>query len=925
MPYLTYRRKTPVTLLAASIAVALQFSAAAMAQDAATPAPQQDPAVPSSSVDTLDAVMVTGYRASLEKALEIKRGEAGVVDAIVAEDVANFPDLNLAESLQRIPGVSIDRDAGEGKSICVRGLSPQFTRVRINGMEAMSTGGGTDSSGGVNRGRGFDFNTFASELFSQIVVRKTSSADVEEGSLGATVDLRAARPFDYDGFTFVAGGQMGYNDLSSTANPRASALISNTWMDGRFGALLSVAYTDRELVEEGHSTVRWDPGTANGGFSGTPAAESTSVFHPRIPRYGIMRHDQERLGATGSLQFKASDDTRFALDVLYATFDADRTEDYIEAVSFSRTAAQGGKPQTVVVDSVIDSRGNLVYGVFDNVDVRSESRTDEQSTEFLQWGFSADHDFSDAFRMKALIGQSKSTYDNPVQTTLIMDKNDADGYSWDYRRNNRLPVFNYGTADVMDPNGWTLAEIRLRPQWVENEFDNAQLDFDWDISASFGLKFGANYKDYTYTSREWRRSSESVPGTLVPSSQLAGLLTTSGLRGINVDGNANRWLIPDVRALNNLLDFYTNSGIYTVYDNLTGIAANNRSVNEKDSGVYVQADFSVDLGPVPLSGNVGVRYVKTELTSDGWSFPGGVATPTRVEHEYSDTLPSFNLVAELTPEFLVRLSAAEVMARPGLGFLNPGATVSVAGGSRTVTTGNPRLNPFRADTVDLSFEWYFAEESLLSLGLFYKNIDSYIQTSSEIRPFNTSGLPDSLLAGTNTLPTDEFNFVQPLNTPGDELKGVEVSYQQPFTFLPGLWSNFGTQLNYTYVQSDIQYLNSNGTPSAKGPMLGLSKNAYNATLYYEGDHFSARVSAAYRSEFLTTIPGRNSNNVEGTKATTTVDASISYKFDEHLEISLEGLNLTDEWNDQWVDSVGDRSSVYTHTGRQYMMGLRYKF
>ena len=925
MPYLTYRRKTPVTLLAASIAVALQFSAAAMAQDAATPAPQQDPAAPSSSVDTLDAVMVTGYRASLEKALEIKRGEAGVVDAIVAEDVANFPDLNLAESLQRIPGVSIDRDAGEGKSISVRGLSPQFTRVRINGMEAMSTGGGTDSSGGVNRGRGFDFNTFASELFSQIVVRKTSSADVEEGSLGATVDLRAARPFDYDGFTFVAGGQMGYNDLSSTANPRASALISNTWMDGRFGALLSVAYTDRELVEEGHSTVRWDPGTANGGFSGTPAAESASVFHPRIPRYGIMRHDQERLGATGSLQFKASDDTRFALDVLYATFDADRTEDYIEAVSFSRTAAQGGKPQTVVVDSVIDSRGNLVYGVFDNVDVRSESRTDEQSTEFLQWGFSADHDFSDAFRMKALIGQSKSTYDNPVQTTLIMDKNDADGYSWDYRRNNRLPVFNYGTADVMDPNGWTLAEIRLRPQWVENEFDNAQLDFDWDISASFGLKFGANYKDYTYTSREWRRSSESVPGTLVPSSQLAGLLTTSGLRGINVDGNANRWLIPDVRALNNLLDFYSNSGIYTVYDNLTGIAANNRSVNEKDSGVYVQADFSVDLGPVPLSGNVGVRYVKTELTSDGWSFPGGVATPTRVEHEYSDTLPSFNLVAELTPEFLVRLSAAEVMARPGLGFLNPGATVSVAGGSRTVTTGNPRLNPFRADTVDLSFEWYFAEESLLSLGLFYKNIDSYIQTSSEIRPFNTSGLPDSLLAGTNTLPTDEFNFVQPLNTPGGELKGVEVSYQQPFTFLPGLWSNFGTQLNYTYVQSDIQYLNSNGTPSAKGPMLGLSKNAYNATLYYEGDHFSARVSAAYRSEFLTTIPGRNSNNVEGTKATTTVDASISYKFDEHLEISLEGLNLTDEWNDQWVDSVGDRSSVYTHTGRQYMMGLRYKF
>lgn len=921
MPYQTYRRKTPVTMLAASIAVALQFSAAAMAQDTAQAAPAATP----EPVETLDAVMVTGYRASLEKALEIKRSEAGVVDAIVAEDVADFPDLNLAESLQRIPGVSIDRDAGEGKSISVRGLSPQFTRVRINGMEALTTGGGTDSSGGVNRGRGFDFNTFASELFSQIVVRKTSSADLEEGSLGATVDLRAARPFDYDGFTFVAGGQMGYNDLSSTANPRASALISNTWLDGRFGALLSVAYTDRELVEEGHSTVRWDTGLSNGGFFGTPAVESANVFHPRIPRYGIMRHDQERLGATGSLQFKASDNTQFALDLLYATFDADRTENYIEAVSFSRTAAQGGKPQTIVRDAVVDGRGNLVYGVFDDVDVRSESRTDEQSTEFLQWGLSGDHRFGDSFTVKGLVGQSKSTYDNPVQTTLIMDKLNADGYTWDYRKNSRLPSFNYGTANVMDPNGWTLAEIRLRPQWVENKFDNAQLDFDWNISAGFGLKFGANYKDYTYTSREWRRSSETSVPASITSAQLAGLLTQTGLRGINVSGNPSTWLIPDVDAIDNRLNIYSNTGIYTVYDNLSAIAANNRSVNEKDSGVYVQGDFSVDLGPIPLSGNFGVRYVKTDLTSDGWSFRGAVPVATSVEHEYSDTLPSFNLVAEVAPDFLIRLSAAEVMARPGLGFLNPGATVSIAGGARTVTTGNPQLDPFRADTVDLSFEWYFSEESLLSLGLFYKNIDSYIQTSSEIRPFNTSGLPDSLLAGTGLLPTDDFNFSQPLNTPGGELKGVEVSYQQPFSFLPGIWSNFGTQLNYTYVQSDIQYLNSNGTPSAKGPMLGLSKNAANATLYYDGDHFAARVSAAYRSEFLTTIPGRNANNVEGTKATTTVDASISYKFDEHLEISLEGLNLTDEWNDQWVDSVGDRSSVYTHTGRQYMMGIRYKF
>src|SRR5688572_15796349 len=207
----TYR-KTPVTLLALSIGLALQMSVNASAQET-TPVPNTGTATPE-SVDTLDTVSVTGYRASVEKALDIKRGEAGVVDAIVAEDIGKFPDLNLAESLQRIPGVVITRDAGEGRQISVRGLGPDFTRVRINGMEALTTVGATDQSGGSNRSRGFDFNVFASDLFSQMLVRKTASAEVEEGSLGATVDLRTARPFDYDGFTFAASGQGSYNAMA---------------------------------------------------------------------------------------------------------------------------------------------------------------------------------------------------------------------------------------------------------------------------------------------------------------------------------------------------------------------------------------------------------------------------------------------------------------------------------------------------------------------------------------------------------------------------------------------------------------------------------------------------------------------------------------------------------------------------------------
>src|SRR5690606_26499852 len=235
-------------LLGASLAV-LTFAGAAQAQS--TPADDQPTAV--------DEIVVTGFRASLQNALNIKRKEAGVVDAISAEDIADFPDTNLAESIQRIPGVSIDRDAGEGRSITVRGLSSEFTRTRINGIEAQATTGATDSSGGVNRGRGFDCNVFASELFNNITVVKTAAAEVAEGSLGATVELSTARPFHSSGFDAVASVQGGYNALSENWSPRFAGLISNTWMDGKFGALLSLAYSHKSSIEEGFSSVRWGP------------------------------------------------------------------------------------------------------------------------------------------------------------------------------------------------------------------------------------------------------------------------------------------------------------------------------------------------------------------------------------------------------------------------------------------------------------------------------------------------------------------------------------------------------------------------------------------------------------------------------------------------------------------------------------------
>ncbi len=914
-------RKTPVTLLALSIGLALH-AAPVRAQDAAAP---QAPAAASEPAVDLDAVTVTGYRASVERALDIKRGEAGMVDAIVAEDIANFPDLNLAESLQRIPGVVITRDAGEGRNISVRGLGPDFTRVRINGMEALTTVGASDQSGGSNRSRGFDFNVFASDLFTQLVVRKTASADVEEGSLGATVDLKTAHPFDYDGFTFAASGQASYNGMAEKADPRVAALVANTWADRTFGGLLSVAYSERQILEEGSNSGRWANGPSNGNFSAASpfaAARAANVFHPRFPRYTLMEHEQERLGITGSLQWAPSDRTQFSLDGLYSKIDAKRTEKYIEAISFSRGASQGGKPQTIVRDGYIDpATGALLYGRFDNVDVRSEQRYDEWNTVFKQLTLNGEHRFSDSFKLNGQVGTSSSKHDNPIQTTVIMDKLDVDGYSYDYRGNSRRPVFDYG-IDPTDPSGWTLAEIRLRPQYVENTFDTGSLDFDWNFGPGFTLKGGVLAKNYGFRTRELRRGNETlVPtfadGTRTVPVNLTQLASLSGL-----DGHPGTWVVPDLAGVAQALDLYSNSGTFALAER----AVNTRQVEEKDRGAWLMGQFAFDVGSIPFSGNVGVRYVRTQQQSTGYATVGTSLVQTTVQREYDDTLPSLNLVAELTPDLLVRFGAAKVMSRPGLGSLTPGVTVNVSGGARSVSGGNPDLEPIRARTADLGVEWYFQEGAMLGLAVFYKDIESFVQTTRVVQTYAASGLPAALLDGTGASVDDDFVFSVPLNTPGGDLKGAEFNYTQPFSFLPGRWSNFGLQLNYTYVDSKIQYLTSTGANSLEADLTGLSKNAYNGTLFYEGKQFSGRVSYTHRDDYLTQVPATETGfDVHGMKATNTIDASLSWKIDDHLELSLEGINLTNEPSDEWVGSGSQLPLQYSETGRQYLLGVRYKF
>ncbi|ESQ81143.1 TonB-dependent receptor [Asticcacaulis sp. YBE204] len=973
---------------------------ALMSVGAVAPAFAQD-AAPAEPEETV--VVVTGFRNSLQSSISEKRKSNDIVDVIKSDDIAQFPDLNLAESLQRVPGVAIDRDGGEGRTITVRGLNSEFTRVRLNELEALATAGGKDVSGGANRGRGFDFNVFAAELFNSLTVRKSLSAEIEEGSLGATVDLRTARPFDYKGFTLAGSGQLGYNDLSKDTSPRGTFLISNRWADGRLGALLSVAYGERMANEEGSNTTRFENAyspsnvgrferySTDGGTTWNAIAACTNAnaacnttethatnptltgeaqkisraLHPRIPRYSRLIQDQKRLGVTGSFQMRPFEGTLVTLDAMYATFQSNRQEYEIEAISFSRNGQ--GLPKTDVYNYTIDDTGTLIKGTFNDVDVRAEQRFDELKTTFSQLNLTWEQDIGEKLKMKVLVGASNSLQDNPEQTTFTFDAYDVQGYSYDFTNKN-APVFNYGTKNGCTPDKacyWSYTPnttattpaasaalgdaslIRIRPQSVENKFATTKIDFKYDFNDTFTVKFGASTKSYDFESVEWGRYTASTNTRDEAAHKAAtGVSYSAGLvdaiqadlgkysQSVSVAGNT--FLIPNLDLIRSTFGYdcrcVNQYGTFTINTVNSSSRANNRDAHEKDDTAYIQLDFSTDLGTIPFRGNIGVRKADTQQRVSGYVGKGTTPILTTIERSYSDTLPAMNLTLEPFENIYVRFAAAKTMARPTLASLSPGGTITTA--SQTLSVGNPYLDPVRANTMDLSFEWYPNKDSLLTIGFFKKDIKSYIQSFTRVVPFSETGFDISLLDGTGQVASTPYTVTQPVNTPGGELKGFEISFQTPFTFLPGFLRYTGGVFNYTHVESKINYNTSTTTTAVyrEENLLGLSPESYNVTFYYEDGKLSGRVASSYREGYLVMLAPGSGADFSGKNETFNVDAQITYKLNKHITLVGEGINLTDEYDDRYVayntaqgNVVGDLPLDYSHPGRQYYLGFRYKY
>ncbi|GGB98489.1 hypothetical protein GCM10011494_16240 [Novosphingobium endophyticum] len=633
-----------------------------------------------------------------------------------------------------------------------------------------------------------------------------------------------------------------------------------------------------------------------------------------------------------------------------------------------------GRPAVKVLESNV-TNGLADYLVLSNVDFRSAMDQNTYTTKFRQGSIDLQHEFTDTFRMSALYGQSRST--NVSQGLLVeFNRMDSQGlFVYDERGGGSMPIIDFG-FDAADPNNWEVVKgfsgIRHYQRAVKNTYNGGKVDFDWEVNDEFSIGFGVNVREFTFETSYFERNNDLLNPTL----KEAGVTTESVSKLINFgqglsvpEGTMSSFIVPDIDKFDELFGFTCNCvnqwGDWRLTNRRNG-GRENFGVRERDTGVYLQFDWNTELFGRPFRGNAGTRVAFTDVRSEGNTTSGRPIVGT---NKYTDWLPSMNLSFEPIDNLLVRFGASKVMARPLLGNLAPTITrISVPSNGDTtgasMTIGNPKLSPFRSTNLDASVEWYFAPGGLLSIAGFSKQISSFPQTVLFSAPLSQFADPEAIEAiraqFTNANQLDyidgnyEFTARQYRDAPGGWLRGFEISYQQDFDFLPGFLGNFGAQLNYTYIKSQMSYILDPGTETieqttAKAPFLNVSPHALNGTLYYETKKFRARVSVAHRKGYATHYPiaggscapgevtsGATSanprlcdsplvNDFMYSRSTTNVDASMSYKFTRYLTVTLEGLNLTNQTSNRYAYEGQNAVTQYSSSGPIYRIGARMKF
>lgn len=864
--------------------------------------------------DSPEIITVTGVRGSLGRALYLKRESTGIVDGISAEDIGKFPDLNIGEALGRISGVTITRSpGGEGNRVSIRGGQADWTAVTVNGLQVASG----------NQGREFDFDVFASELFSNVKISKSPSANIAEGGLTGTVDLQTPRPFNIgDKMAFSVAGTdaaKGNNDIL----PRVSGLYSKQFED--FGVLFSAAYSktgvrgdisqgwgwnvkNRGLETYINSEVEaGNPVSVNiNGSNVTDPAELLNIANntitPLLPRLGPQLLERERLGLTGAFQWAVNDNVTLSADILYASFTQDETRATIDGLPGFNI---GKEWSHMTIEN-----GIAVAGTVRNQVQRSETLYRQFDTELLHTTIGLDWQIDDTWELSTEIGSSEANEDELSRTFLFSN---TGTWSYDFA-NPKYPVIGGENFDWLDPNDYTPEQLRYRPFERKDEAQSFSLDLEgsFDHEGLTGLSAGILIREQEKGQTRIAEQRPSFTGNFADYSISA--IDLFGSSYLSDSPSPKDFLLADVvKASNDFLPdgFSTDIDLIQTY-----------TVTEKTVGAYIKADFELEIANMPLRFDLGTRFVNTKVESSGYVQGADGPQAITLPGEYSDWLPSLNMALNASDDVVIRFAANRTMTRPTLNDIAP--AVSVFPTTLSANSGNPDLQPFRSNNLDLSLEWYIGGEGLLSAAIYYKDIETFITKDVISKVINCGDIRND--SGENVCGS-EFQVNTPVNGDDGKLKGVELQYQQPFTFLPEPFDGLGALVNITLSDSERT-----GSDGKARPLQGQSETSYNIVGYYEKDDFTARVAYSYRSDYQNA--GRNGFDYV-TDAYGQVDLSLRYSINANFEVFFEGLNMLEE--DVYVyaartnenGSVNDYGKVlnqeYSTQGRILQLGVRGSF
>ncbi len=886
-----------------------------------------------SADDPVEVILVSGIRSSLKASIDDKKNSNLVSDGIKAEDLGKFPDLNVAESLQRITGVSIDRSGGEGQAVTIRGFGPQFNTVLVNGRQIA-----TDSAG-----REFNFDVLAADQIVGADIFKSTNAAMQEGGIGGTVGLITARPFDYEGFKAVASVKGMYESLSEEISPSVSALVSNTFNDDTMGVLLAVSHQQRDVQINQIATAGWRPGqTIQNNRDGVLFS---NAYIPRNWDQIVDNQERTRTNASLVFQYAPSDDLTITLDGFVSKFEVDSVVTDLaswfepDRVGSATIDPATGTLLTFTQDIGLDAQGSG-NPASDFVSTTRNSR-DVSNNGF---GLNVEWDINDQLKAEFDVSTSSAENDRAGKDRFNV-VGIINNYSFD--GTGSIPTVQhdgFGNGSLPDAS---LSRLHYNEKGnvpsAEDEITEFKADFTYraDSDVLDNARFGVYRQEREKSVFQifGNQCAFCGYGTPAPNDTInfrpftannffPGLIDTF----YTYDGDA-------------YVDFLAASGNPIV----TTLQNNRYTINEDITSLYMDFTFIYDLGDMPLSVNVGARYAQTDIdvsavqsfltdivpTTDATLFGNvfGPATDIVQGGSYANLLPSVNVKLEATDDMVIRFSVYDSLTRPTMDQLSPATTFNEPRRQNlTASGGNPALKPFQSENWDLAFEWYYGDANLFTFAFFNKEVDNFITrlTGPETytlddrlsTPGNRCSVANTALCGSDaTASADELNgltevytVTRPQNGDAATVTGYEIGLTHLFD------NGFGIQANATIVDSNVSL----GTDTTQTFALEGIGDSQNLVLFYEKDQIQARIAYNNREGFLRAIDNGFNGEPINTETFGQIDVSASYDIDETFTVFFEGINITEE---ELVQTGRFANQTYSieDNGRRFALGVRAAF